>query len=58
MSVISAFRLFVREYSDARSRYLTARQIGALPFEVQKDIGWPPVETKNSAGAGHWAGAK
>jgi hypothetical protein len=59
MSLFSAIGLLAREYKDARSRYLTSRQLGALPFEVQEDIGWPPVEAGNrNSNAGHWASAK
>lgn len=57
MSLFSTIGHLAQEYKEARTRYLTARQIGALPDEIQKDIGWPPVESgvKNH-GTGHWAG--
>ncbi len=44
MSLFSAIGHLAHEYKEARARYLTERQIGSLPFEIQKDIGWPPVD--------------
>lgn len=44
MSLFSAISHLAREFQSARSRYLTEREIGALPHEIQKDIGWPPIE--------------
>jgi hypothetical protein len=60
MSLFSAIGHLAHEYKEARVRYLTERQLGALPFEVRKDIGWPPVTNTSPAskGVGHWAGAK
>jgi len=60
MSLFSAIGHLAHEYKAARARYLTERQIGALPFEIRKDIGWPPSNTtpSTSSGVGHWAGAK
>jgi len=44
MSILSAISYIAGEYSRARTRYQTERLLRALPFEVQKDIGWPQVE--------------
>jgi len=44
MSVFSAISRFAADYSAARSRYHTERMLGALPLEIQKDIGWPLTE--------------
>ncbi|MBS3649598.1 hypothetical protein KEU06_13365 [Pseudaminobacter sp. 19-2017] len=43
MSIFSAISRLAAEYSEARVRYLTERQVRALPAEIQKDIGWPDV---------------
>jgi hypothetical protein len=43
MSIFSAISRLAAEYSEARARYLTERQVRALPAEIQKDIGWPDV---------------
>ncbi|MGE0280985.1 MAG: hypothetical protein AB7P20_10300 [Rhizobiaceae bacterium] len=60
MSLFSAIGHLAHEVKAARARYLTERQLGSLPFEIQKDIGWPPVTNSSpvSKGVGHWAGAK
>jgi hypothetical protein len=60
MSVLSTLGRYAAEFSAARARYLTERQVRSLPVEIQKDIGWP------DAHAGHrphfhsdsWAGDK
>jgi len=44
MSILSAISHLAEEYSRARTRYQTERLLRALPFEVQKDIGWPQIE--------------
>lgn len=41
MSIISTIGHLAAEYTAARARYLTERQVRALPTEIQKDIGWP-----------------
>ena len=42
MSCLSFFhRRIAAEFSAARARYQTERTIRSLPFELQKDIGWP-----------------
>jgi hypothetical protein len=41
MSLLSAISHIGDEYRQARSRYVTEREIGSLPREIQKDIGWP-----------------
>jgi hypothetical protein len=61
MSILSTISHFAAEYSAARNRYLTERQVRSLPLEVQKDIGWPDSYvrrdvTRSSLGA--WAGSK
>jgi hypothetical protein len=60
MSLISAIGHLAHEFKAARAHYLTEREIGALPFEIQKDIGWPSTTNSPSArkGVGHRAGAK
>jgi hypothetical protein len=61
MSIISTLSRLAHEYSQARSRYLTERSIGALPIELQKDIGWPDTfDSRNdrSFPASPWMGAK
>lgn len=59
MSVLSTLSRIAHEYHDARARYLTERQISALPLELQKDIGWPDAYESRKArpiAAGVWAG--
>lgn len=54
MSIIASIGRVVHSYSQARSRYLTERSIGALPPEIRKDIGWPdagPSRTRNTFAA-------
>ena len=58
MSLFSAIGHLAQEYKEARARYLTERQIGSLPFEIQKDIGWPPSDTRRLASTGSQAAAK
>ena len=45
MSLLSAISNIADEYRNARARYLTEREVGALPLEIQKDIGWPAEAT-------------
>jgi len=59
MSVMSAIGRIAAEYNAARTRYLTERQVRALPFEIQKDIGWPDVQAPRvnaRVPLGSWAG--
>jgi hypothetical protein len=60
MSVLAMIGRIATEFTAARTRYQTERQLRALPPEIQKDIGWPePADSrKNSHGAGNWAGAR
>ncbi|MBX3597343.1 MAG: hypothetical protein KF874_07215 [Rhizobiaceae bacterium] len=44
MSILSTISYLAGEYSRARTRYQTERALRSLPFEVQKDIGWPQSE--------------
>ncbi|MGC4027182.1 MAG: hypothetical protein QM744_19800 [Mesorhizobium sp.] len=44
MGILSAISYIAGEYSRARTRYQTERLLRSLPFEVQKDIGWPHGE--------------
>jgi hypothetical protein len=44
MSLVSAFGHLANRFQRARQYYVTERQIRALPFEIQKDIGWPQVD--------------
>lgn len=57
MSILSAISHYAAELREARARYQTERQISALPFEVQKDIGWridhPSQRTANPAWLKH-----
>lgn len=41
MSILSTIGHLARTYNEARTRYRTERLIRTLPFEIQKDIGWP-----------------
>jgi hypothetical protein len=58
MSVFSAIGRLAAEYSAARARYLTERQLQALPFELQKDIGWPDAQRRPASrtSVGSWSG--
>ena len=61
MSIISTISHYAHEFTAARTRYLTERTIRSLPFELQKDIGWPEVPGSRAAsnlGVGSWAGGK
>jgi hypothetical protein len=62
MSILSTISRLAHEYSQARSRYLTERSIGALPIELQKDIGWPDTyenrRNDHSFRTGAWLGSK
>lgn len=44
MTIFSAISHLAEEYSRARTRYQTERLLRSLPFEVQKDIGWPQTD--------------
>jgi hypothetical protein len=44
MTLFSAISHLAEEYNRARTRYQTERLLRSLPFEVQKDIGWPQAE--------------
>lgn len=50
MSLFSAIGHIAQDYMEARSRYLTERQLGELPFEIQKDIGWPAQSERRENG--------
>ncbi len=70
MSILSSLGRMATELSAARARYRTERALYSLPFEIQKDIGWPEAEgtgprsrspdagRRARAGVGTWAGAK
>lgn len=45
MSLLSAISHIADEFRQTRARYLTEREIGSLPREIQKDIGWPADQT-------------
>ena len=49
MSIFSAISRLAAEYSEARARYLTERQVRSLPPEIQKDIGWPDAYERRPA---------
>lgn len=46
MSILERIGSLATYYSKVRARYLTERTVRALPFEIQKDIGWPDIQTK------------
>lgn len=46
MSILSTIGRIAAEFSVARARYLTERQILSLPAELQKDIGWPDASQR------------
>jgi hypothetical protein len=58
MSIFSAISRLAHEYRDARSRHQTERQVQSLPYEIQKDIGWPDAYQRRSSHLhlGAWAG--
>ncbi|MBX3569165.1 MAG: hypothetical protein KF914_13970 [Rhizobiaceae bacterium] len=61
MSITTVFGRLAAEYANARNRYLTERQVRALPREIQKDIGWPDVYERNDMrriSLGAWAGER
>jgi hypothetical protein len=61
MSILSTLSRIAHEYHDARVRYLTEREVSALPPEIQKDIGWPAAdESRHGARAGlfRWVGGR
>lgn len=41
MSILSTIGRFAAEFTEARTRYQTARSVRSLPLDLQKDIGWP-----------------
>ena len=41
MSFFSTIGRIAADFTAARARYLTERQIQSLPAELRKDIGWP-----------------
>ncbi|MCA0278689.1 MAG: hypothetical protein LCH86_22065 [Proteobacteria bacterium] len=54
MSILSTIGRIATEFNAARTRYQTERQIRSLPFELQKDIGWPETyESKTGYRVGH-----
>lgn len=61
MSILSTLGRLTADYRAARAERRTRMLIGSLPYEIQKDIGWPdtyPSRHAASSGAGHWAGAR
>lgn len=61
MSILSSLGRLAAEISEHRARNRTERAIGALPVELQKDIGWPDATGAKivpASGVGSWAGAK
>ncbi|WP_395451007.1 hypothetical protein ACHMW7_15175 [Aminobacter sp. UC22_36] len=54
MSILSSIGRIANEFSAARARFHTARSIGSLPLELQKDIGWPEAfDSKTGYRRGH-----
>jgi len=61
MSILSTLSRIAHEYHDARVRYLTEREVSALPPEIRKDIGWPTAEGDRRTQVfriGQWAGGR
>ncbi|MEO9337954.1 hypothetical protein ABFT80_10975 [Mesorhizobium sp. SB112] len=61
MSILSKIGRLATEFKTARNQYLTERSIRSLPFEIQKDIGWPESYRPNTRRhprplIGSWAG--
>ena len=57
MSLMTALGRFAADSRAARARQETERSIRALPFEIQKDIGWPEAyrhNTVNKVVTGGW----
>lgn len=57
MSLMTALGRFAADYRAARPRQETERSIRALPYEIQKDIGWPEAyrhNTVNKVVTGGW----
>ncbi len=44
MFFVSTLTHLARKYRAAQVRRMTERQLHSLPLDVQKDIGWPPVD--------------
>lgn len=61
MFVLSTIGRLAAEYTVARNRRRTEKQIRSLPLEIQKDIGWPDLQPRRDAPhltLGAWAGCK
>ncbi len=41
MSIMTNVRAFARTWRHWRLAVRTERSVGALPFDIRKDIGWP-----------------
>ncbi|MGE0499377.1 MAG: hypothetical protein AB7I79_08975 [Rhizobiaceae bacterium] len=41
MSILATIGRIAADFTAARARFVTQRQIEALPPELRKDIGWP-----------------
>jgi hypothetical protein len=52
MFILQRIGRMAAEYSKIRNRYLTERSVRALPLEVQKDIGWPDLQTSRPSAKG------
>lgn len=52
MFILQGISRLATEYSRVRSRYLTERSVRALPLEIQKDIGWPDLQTSRPSARG------
>lgn len=44
MTIFQTLERAAKSYRAARRRFITERQLQALPFDIQKDIGWPPID--------------
>jgi hypothetical protein len=52
MSIIGAFHQYLSENRQRRQRVRTQEIVNALPYEIQKDIGWPGFYPDHGVGRG------
>ena len=57
MSVYSALSNITAEWRSAREEARTRRNVGSLPLEIQKDLGWRDSPSNRHAGrSSDWSG--
>lgn len=49
MSILGRLSQYARNYKDRRERMWTYLQVSSLPHEMQKDIGWPDIDSRRSS---------